>query len=61
LIEAGVVKGDLITSINGGTGSWNNLTQALKLAFPGDIINLEILNSDNPKKLLLTIKTQPIN
>ena len=61
LIEAGVVKGDLITSINNGAGSWNNLTQALKLAFPGDNIDLEVLNTDNSNKLLLSIKTQPIN
>ena len=61
LIEAGVVKGDLITSINNGAGSWNNLTQALKLAFPGDNIDLEVLNTDNSSKLLLSIKTQPIN
>ena len=61
LIEAGVVKGDLITSINNGAGSWNNLTQALKLAFPGDNIDLEVLHTDNSNKLLLSIKTQPIN
>ena len=61
MIEAGVIKGDLITKINDQAGSWNNLTQALKLAFPGDIINLEILSSNNPEKLVLPIKTQPIN
>jgi S1-C subfamily serine protease len=61
LIEAGVTEGDLITGINGGLGSWNNLTQALKLAFPGDIIDLEIMNGEESDKLLLSIKTEPIN
>ena len=61
LIKAGVAEGDLITGINGGLGSWNNLTQALRLAFPGDIIDLEIMNGEESDKLLLSIKTEPIN
>jgi S1-C subfamily serine protease len=61
LIAAGVTQGDIILQINDGIGSWNNLTQALKLAFPGDLINLEILKSKESKKLTLAIKTEPLS
>jgi len=61
LIAAGVTQGDIILQINDGIGSWNNLTQALKLAFPGDLINLEILKSKESKKITLAIKTEPLS
>mgnify|MGYP001307173333 FL=1 len=59
LIAAGINQGDIIIKINGKPSTWNNLTQSLKLAFPGDIIDLEILNDGVPT--LLSIKTEPIN
>ena len=59
LIVAGINQGDIIIKINGKPSTWNNLTQSLKLAFPGDIIDLEILNDGVPT--LLSIKTEPIN
>ena len=59
LIAAGISQGDIIIKINGKPSTWNNLTQSLKLAFPGDIIDLEILNDGVPT--LLSIKTEPIN
>ena len=59
LIAAGINLGDIIIKINGKPSTWNNLTQSLKLAFPGDIIDLEILNDGVPT--LLSIKTEPIN
>lgn len=60
LIEAGVKQGDLLTSINGSMASWGNLTKALKLAFPGDLIKLEILKSDQSIEIL-NIKTEPLS
>ena len=59
LIAAGINQGDIIIKINDKPSTWNNLTQSLKLAFPGDIIDLEILNDGVPT--LLSIKTEPIN
>ena len=59
LIAAGINQGDIIIKINGKPSTWNNLTQSLKLAFPGDIIDLEVLNDGVQK--LLSIKTEPIN
>ena len=59
LIAAGINQGDIIIKINGKPSTWNNLTQSLKLAFPGDIIDLEILNDG--VQTLLSIKTEPIN
>ena len=59
LIAAGINQGDIIIKINGKPSTWNNLTQSLKLAFPGDIIDLEILNDG--VLTLLSIKTEPIN
>jgi len=59
LIVAGINQGDIIIKINGKPSTWKNLTQSLKLAFPGDIIDLEILNDGVPT--LLSIKTEPIN
>ena len=59
LIVAGINQGDIIIKINGKPSTWNNLTQSLKLAFPGDIIDLEVLNDGVQK--LLSIKTEPIN
>jgi S1-C subfamily serine protease len=59
LIAAGINQGDIIIKINGKPSTWNNLTQSLKLAFPGDIIDLEIFNDGVPT--LLSIKTEPIN
>ena len=59
LIAAGINQGDIIIKINGKPSTWNNLTQSLKLAFPGDIIDLEILNDG--VSTLLSIKTEPIN
>ena len=59
LIAAGINQGDIIIKINSKPSTWNNLTQSLKLAFPGDIIDLEILNDGVPT--LLSIKTEPIN
>ena len=59
LIVAGINQGDIIIKINGKPSTWNNLTQSLKLAFPGDIIDLEILNDG--VSTLLSIKTEPIN
>ena len=59
LIAAGINQGDIIIKINDKPSTWNNLTQSLKLAFPGDIINLEVLNDGVQK--LLSIKTEPIN
>ena len=59
LIAAGINQGDIIIKINDKPSTWNNLTQSLKLAFPGDIIDLEVLNDGVQK--LLSIKTEPIN
>ena len=59
LIAAGINQGDIISRINDKPSTWNNLTQSLKLAFPGDIIDLEVLNDGVQK--LLSIKTEPIN
>ena len=59
LIAAGINQGDIIIRINDKPSTWNNLTQSLKLAFPGDIIDLEVLNDGVQK--LLSIKTEPIN
>ena len=59
LIAAGINQGDIIIKINNKPSTWNNLTQSLKLAFPGDIIDLEVLNDGVQK--LLSIKTEPIN
>jgi S1-C subfamily serine protease len=61
LINAGINQGDIIIGINDDIGSWKNLTEALRLVFPGDIIKLEFFTKETSEQLLLEIKTEPLN
>jgi len=49
----GVLEGDIILKINELPATWVNLTNALKLTFPGDEILFEIYDKDNNKKVLV--------
>ena len=60
IFDQGKIKpGSIIISINNQVASWDNLISALNNSFPGDKINLKILQGSNEEDFEITTEAYP--